>query len=500
VKRAGAKLNQVEEKMVEMQNGCICCTLREDLLIEVKKLAEERRFDYLVIESTGISEPLPIAETFTFAPQEEEEEDEEDEEEDEEEQKRKAKARKGQKPKAEGEKKEEKAKAKPAKEKKGARAEKQKEKEEEEEEEEAAEQQPNGHEAKDAAGALAVLSEVARLDTMVTVLDARNFSADLASVEDLSERYETEVAEEDERSVSHLLIDQIEFADVVVLNKTDLVGEEELRKIRGIVRRLNPEVRLVETTFSRVDPRDVVNTGLFSFKKAAMAPGWLKEIRGEHVPETVEYGITSFVYRRRRPFHPARLHAVMGPLLDCGVVRSKGFFWLATQMKEGGEWNGAGEVFRFASAGPWFCLVPREMWPDPSVEKDIEEPWGDRRQEIVFIGVQLNRDAVERALDECLLSDEEMALGPEQWKLWEDPFEEEAGFGQFDEEEEDEEEDEDEEEEEEDEDEDEEEDDEEEEEEHPAKDSHHAHPHPHPRKPRAAQLLVGKPARRGGKN
>jgi G3E family GTPase len=348
VKKGDAKLNRVEEKMIEMQNGCICCTLREDLLVEIHKLAQEQRFDYLVIESSGISEPLPVAETFTF--------------------------------------------------------------------------EVAGYDA---------LSDVARLDTMVTVVDAKAFSKDIRSGEDLTARYSGDIPDADKRTVVDLLVDQIEFANVILVNKKDIATEEELGLVNAVIKKLNPEAKVFVTDHCDVPFSDIINTHLFDFDKASSSAGWLKEMRGTHVPESVEYGIRSFVYRRRRPFHPKRLwDVVYGSWIE-DVIRSKGFFWLATRNGAHGEWSQAGEIFNFGYGGEWFAAVPREEWlyQDPEFQAQILEDFdpdpiiGDRRQELVFIGIDYNEAQITGALDTALLTDDEWALGPDGWKAFEDPFE-----------------------------------------------------------------------------
>jgi len=343
VKGAGAGLSRTEEKLVEMSNGCICCTLREDLLKEVASLASERRFDYLVVESTGISEPLPVAETFTFADEQ-------------------------------------------------GRS----------------------------------LSDLARLDTMVTVVDALNFLKDYGSPDSLQDRRASR-DDQDERCVVDLLIEQVEFADVIVVNKTDLVTLTERESLEGILRALNPRARLVAVSQGRVVLGDILNTGLFDFEAAQQAPGWLKELRGEHIPETEEYGISSFVYRARKPFHPERfMRCIQGEWP--GVVRSKGFFWLATRMDWVGSWSQAGAACRTEAGGYWWAGVPKNQWPDDDetcreIAKQWKKPWGDRRQEIVIIGIGMDREALTAMLDTCLLTDEEMAMGPEGWlAAFADPF------------------------------------------------------------------------------
>ncbi|GGX17233.1 zinc metallochaperone GTPase ZigA [Undibacterium macrobrachii] len=342
VREGGAQLSRAEEKLVEMSNGCICCTLREDLLIEIHRLAQEDRFDYLLIESTGISEPMPVAETFTF---------------------RDEKGRS--------------------------------------------------------------LSDIARLDTMVTVVDAFNFLRDYKSTDSLQERGES-MGEEDERNVVDLLIEQIEFCDVIVLNKADLVSQTEFEELHAILHSLNPRADIVPASFSRVDLDRVLNTKRFNFEQASAAPGWLKEMRGEHVPETEEYGIRSFAYRARRPFHPQRFWQKIHQGMP-GVIRSKGYFWLATRMELAGEWSQAGSICRHHAAGLWWSAVERSEWPqdqeylDRILNKSIA-PYGDRRQELVFIGIQIDQEALSSELDQCLLTDAEMQMGEAMWKNFKDPF------------------------------------------------------------------------------
>lgn len=342
VRDGGAELSRTDEKLVEMSNGCICCTLREDLLIEVRRLAQDQRFDQLVIESTGISEPLPVAETFTF----------EDE---------------------------------------------------------------NG----------VSLNEFARLDTMVTVVDAFNFLKDYSSIDSLQMRGES-LGEEDQRNVVDLLIDQIEFCDVIILNKVDLINEDEKQKLFGILHSLNPRAKIEVSEFGQVNLDRVLNTNLFDFNAAAQAPGWLKELRGEHTPETEEYGIQSFVYRARRPFHPQRFFDFIN-LEWKGVIRSKGFFWLASEPEFAGSWSQAGAMARHGVAGYWWAAVPDEHWPeDPQSREAIQKNWndqtGDARQEIVLIGMEMDQEDLIRRFDACLLDDNEMLLGVETWQNFENPF------------------------------------------------------------------------------
>ena len=344
IKNGGANLSRTQETLVEMENGCICCTLREDLLIEIKKLAEEKRFDYLVIESTGISEPLPVAETFTFTDE-------------------------------------------------GGNS----------------------------------LSDFAKLDTMVTVVDSYNFFNDFYSKEYLQDRGES-MGEEDERTIVNLLVDQIEFSNVIILNKVDMLKEDELLKIKGIIRNLNADANIIETNYSKIDIKEIINTNLFDFEKASNAPGWLKELRGEHTPETEEYGISSFVYRARKPFHPKRIRDVFQSEAFSGIVRAKGYFWLATKHNLALTLAVAGKILEFTPAGLWYAsaypkeklLKDKDTW---EYVKDVwDEPFGDRRQELVFIGTTYDRDKIIEALDNALLNESEMKMGVEKWLSFKDPF------------------------------------------------------------------------------
>lgn len=343
VREGTAKLSRVDEQLVEMSNGCICCTLREDLLVEVSRLAREGRFDYLLIESTGISEPLPVAETFTF-------EDEQGES----------------------------------------------------------------------------LSSVAELDTLVTVVDAVNFSLDLDSLDQLTDRGQA-LSEEDTRDVSHLLIDQIEFANVLIISKCDLVDEATLTKLENLLQLLNPTARIVRGVRGQVPLVEVLNTGLFSAEWAAQNRNWLVVERGAETSESEEYGFTSFAYQARRPFHPERLLAFINSELFGSIVRLKGAIWLATRHDQAAEWSHAGRVFALHSAGMWAAATPKEEWPEePEFEASVaevwEEPYGDRRTELVVIGQAIDRAEIETALEECLLTDEEMEAGPSVWTAWHDPF------------------------------------------------------------------------------
>ena len=337
-------LNRSEEKLVEMSNGCICCTLREDLLEEVTKLSTEGRFDYLVIESTGISEPLPVAETFTFADE-------------------------------------------------------------------------NG----------VSLSDVADLDTMVTVVDAVNFMKDYDEAKYLQDTGES-LGEEDERSVADLLVDQVEFADVILISKTDLVSSADIERLTAILKTLNTDAKIVPIFQGQVDIDEVLNTGLFDFERAQQAPGWLKEMRGEHVPETEEYGIGSFTYEARRPFHPEKFHEFLHGTDKYGkLIRSKGYFWLASRPEFAGQWSQAGGIARYGFAGMFWKAIPEKNWPTDeeylaSIKKSWVEPFGDMRQELVFIGQSLDQYAMTQALDDCLLSEDELLRGKAYWTTLQDPF------------------------------------------------------------------------------
>ena len=336
--------NRAEEKLVEMSNGCICCTLREDLLEEIERLAHEGKYDYLVIESTGISEPLPVAETFTFADE-------------------------------------------------------------------------DGKS----------LSEISRLDSMVTVVDALNFLKDYDEAKFLNEVGES-LGEEDERSVADLLVEQVEFADILLISKTDLVSEQELARLKSILQTLNTEAIQIPIEHGKVPLDKVLNTGRFSFERAQQSPGWLKEMRGEHVPETEEFGISSFSYEARRPFDPQKFYDFIHSKDIAGkLIRSKGFFWLATRPQLAGSWSQAGGMARYGAAGLFWKAVPKEQWPeDPEYLKAIEEQWmepfGDMRQELVFIGQGLNKNDIIERLDRCLLTDEQLIQGHHVWAEMPDPF------------------------------------------------------------------------------
>lgn len=343
VRDGGANLSRTDEKLVEMTNGCICCTLRDDLLAEVRRLAAEGRFDHLLIESTGISEPLPVAATFEF---------------------------------------------------------------------------------RDEAGKS--LSDIARLDTMVTVVDAANLLKDYSSSDFLRDRGETAGASDD-RTLVDLLVEQIEFADTIVLNKIGSAAAGELDMARSIIRALNPDAHVIETDFSRVDLGDILDTGRFDFAKAETHPLWFKELNGfaDHVPESEEYGVRSFVYRARRPFQPAKLKEFVNREWP-GVIRAKGFFWLATRPDFVGEISQAGALVRTQKRGWWWAAVPKARWPnDPdwhAAMADYLDPvWGDRRQEIVFIGTHpMNEVRIKAELDACLV--DAPIFMPDLWKGLPDPF------------------------------------------------------------------------------
>ena len=337
-------LSRTDEKLVEMSNGCICCTLREDLLEEVAQLAKDRRFDYLVIESTGISEPLPVAETFTF-------------------------------------------------------------------------------EDEDGKG----LSEIARLDTMVTVVDGFNFLKDFREAKQLQETGES-LGEEDQRNVADLLVDQIEFCDKLIISKADTISAVDLKELQGILASLNPVAEQIIADHGQVVLDKILDTGAFSFERAQQDPGWLKEMRGEHVPETEEYGISSFSYEARSPFHPKKFFEFLHQDWPTGkLIRSKGYFWLATRPQFAGSWHQAGGIAQHGFAGMFWKAVPEEQWPQDEesisyIKQKWQEPFGDMRQELVFIGQNLDEQEMTKALDACLLTDDELLQDQEYWRTLEDPF------------------------------------------------------------------------------
>jgi G3E family GTPase len=345
VRNGGSNLSRTNERLVEMSNGCICCTLRDDLLKEVRRLADEKRFDYLLIESTGISEPLPVAATFDFR-------DEDGES----------------------------------------------------------------------------LGDVARLDTMVTIVDAANLLRDYSSQDFLRDRGES-LGEDGDRTLVNLLVEQIEFADVVVLNKVDVARPDQLDVARRIVRSLNAEADIIETTQSQVDLDRVLDTGKFDHEKAHQHPRWFQELYGfaEHKPETEEYGIRSFVYRARRPFHPEKFHQFLGGAWP-GVIRAKGYFWLATRPNWVGALSQAGALVRHEAMGAWWAGVPVSRWPDDAdVRRMIQRNWdptyGDRRQEIVFIGSDMDEAEIRFRLNACLVGDVNARdMNITAWKRLPDPF------------------------------------------------------------------------------
>ncbi|AMX02562.1 zinc metallochaperone GTPase ZigA [Microbulbifer thermotolerans] len=337
-------LHRGEEKLVEMSNGCICCTLREDLLEEVSRLARDGRFDHLLIESTGISEPLPVAETFTFADE-------------------------------------------------------------------------NGNS----------LSDLARLDNMVTVVDGVNFLQEYHAARYLKQTGEY-LGDDDERNVADLLAEQVEFCDLLLISKTDLMTASQLADLKAVLRSLNRRAEIIPMENGNVPIAKILDTRRFDFEQAQLAPGWLKELRGEHTPETEEYGIRSFTYRARRPFHPQKLYDFFHhPALSGKLLRSKGFFWLASRPDYAGSWSQAGGIAQHGAAGYFWSAVPRDRWPEnpEQVQYILEnwrEPYGDRRQELVFIGQNLQQPWLQEQLDSCLLNDEEIAAGERFWRSLPDPF------------------------------------------------------------------------------
>ena len=343
VAQGGGNLSRTDEKLVEMSNGCICCTLREDLLEQVRALADENRFDYLLIESTGVSEPLPVATTFNFRDE-------------------------------------------------------------------------DGHS----------LADIARLDTMVTVVDAANLLSNYSSTDFLRDRGET-AGEGDERTLVGLLVEQIEFANVIILNKTDCVTKEELGLVKSVVRSLNAKAKMIPTTLSSVDIDEVLDTGLFDLDTAEEHPLWAHELNHseDHRSETEEYGIRSFVYRAREPFDPKKIYNFFHQ--ECvGVVRSKGFFWLATRPDFVGEFSQAGALVHHECMGTWWATVPEDQWPeDDGMKEMIESQWdneyGDRRQEIVFIGLKdMDEEKIRRQLDTCLVKSQYYTA--DYCQRLEDPF------------------------------------------------------------------------------
>ena len=326
-------LSRTEEKLVEMSNGCICCTLREDLMIEVEKLAKAQKFDYLIIESTGISEPIPVAQTFSF-------------------------------------------------------------------------------ESED--GSID-LSKFSYVDTMVTVVDSFNFIKDFSSPEYLTDRNLTDI-DGDERTIVNLLTDQIEFANVILLNKIDLVSEQDLRNLYDIIHKLNPEAKIIPTNHSKINLREVINTGIFDFEKAESSAGWIRELENEHVPETEEYGIGSFVFRKKVPFHPERFLDFIQDKFPKNIIRSKGLFWIASRSDQALIWSSAGGSIKSDPAGVWWASMPFSerikygnfVNNQQQIESEWEPDFGDRKIELVFIGQQLDVDSITNQLEKCLLNEKEL--------------------------------------------------------------------------------------------
>lgn len=344
-------LSRTEERLVEMSNGCICCTLREDLMLEVEKLARENRFDYLLIESTGISEPLPVAQTFSFVDEQ------------------------------------------------------------------------NGID----------LSRFARLDTMVTVVDAFNFSKDFGSIDNVYQRELNDDAS-DTRTIVNLLTDQIEFADVLILNKIDLLTPPEVSELKAILHKLNPKAKLIESQFSKIDPAQILNTGRFDFDEASQSAGWIQELQNHksgkgHTPETEEYGISSFVFRDRRPFHPVRFWAYLSENFPAGIIRSKGLFWLASRPNDALNFSQAGGSLRAEAAGVWWASMPftkrTQYGSFLENQKSIEARWhkrfGDRQNELVIIGQDLNQEKITAELQDCLCTELELKH-MENRGAFKDPF------------------------------------------------------------------------------
>ena len=339
-------LSRTDEKLVEMSNGCICCTLREDLLKEVERLANEKRFDYLLIESTGISEPLPVAQTFTYQ-----------------------------------------------------------------------------DEANDID-----LSKISQLDTLVTVVDAYNFIRDYCSTDTLKARALTDI-QDDYRTIVNLLTDQIEFANVIILNKTDLVSREDVGMLKAMLRKLNAEAKIIESSFGKVELKEVLNTGLFDFEKTSQSAGWIEELNKEHVPETEEYGISSFVFRDKRPFHPTRFWNYLNQNWHSNIIRSKGLFWIASRPKEALNWSQAGGSLRADKAGVWWCSMPYKdriqyagfVENQQQIEAKWDKRFGDRENELVIIGQQLDQHTIIQELQQCLCADVEIR-DMEAGLRFKDPF------------------------------------------------------------------------------
>lgn len=340
-------LSRTEERLVEMSNGCICCTLREDLMVEVEKLANEKRFDYLLIESTGISEPVPVAQTFSFVDEE------------------------------------------------------------------------NGID----------LSRFSYVDTMVTVVDCFNFFKDFNTDDMLVDRQLTDI-ENDYRTIVNLLTDQIEFANVIILNKTDLVDENTVGLLKASIKKLNPGAKILSSEFGKVAPAEILNTGLFDFEEAQSSAGWQKELQSDgHTPETEEYGIGSFVFRNQKPFHPERMFKFLSDNYPGGVIRAKGLFWLASRPDDALNFSQAGGSFRMEKAGVWWCSMPYSqrikfesyVYHQEFIESKWSKKWGDRMNELVFIGQDLNKEEILETLESCLLNENEVFQFEKKEKFY-DPF------------------------------------------------------------------------------
>ncbi|MEY3411520.1 MAG: hypothetical protein RIQ70_206 [Bacteroidota bacterium] len=344
-------LSRTEEKLVEMSNGCICCTLREDLMIEVEKLAKENRFDYLLIESTGISEPVPVAQTFSFVDEE------------------------------------------------------------------------NGID----------LSKWSYIDSMITVVDAFNFGRDFGSAETVWTKKLNDDPN-DQRSIVNLLTDQIEFADIIILNKTDLVTPFQLGELKSIIKSLNPVAQIIESSFGKIQPSNLLNTKLFDFEKAENSAGWIQELENRdkgiaHTPETEEYGISSFVFRDKHPFHPDRFWNYIGEEWHAGIIRSKGLFWIASRPNDALNWSQAGGSLRAESAGVWWASMSfkeRSQYASflnnqAQIESRWDKRFGDRQNELVIIGQDLNEEIICQELEKCLCTEEEIKHMESNGKF-NDPF------------------------------------------------------------------------------
>lgn len=338
-------LSRTDERLVEMSNGCICCTLREDLLREVEKLAKENKFDYLLIESTGISEPLPVAQTFSYVDDD-----------------------------------------------------------------------------------MGIdLSKFSKLDTMVTVVDALNFPKDFGSIDTVSTRNLNEDDEMDQRNIVNLLTDQIEFANVIIVNKADLIPNDELQELKAVLKKLNPDAKIIESTFGKINLNEIINTNMFDFDKASNSAGWIKELeKGFHLPETEEYGLGSFVFRARKPFHPERFWNYCNQNWPVNIIRSKGLFWIASRPSQALNWSQAGGSLRSEKVGLWWASIPEKEWTDrggnPSyIKKRMDRKWGDRQQELVIIGQDLDKEQIITDLNNCLLTEQEietMKLGGVFFDPW----------------------------------------------------------------------------------